>query len=126
MTTLADTLTEGRILIALIVEPEILRGARELEVEDFTDLRHRAVFSAIRNLEARSILVDAFEIDAELRRRDEQCGSLLTELAGLAFIGALMLETTAYGNPILWEFDVWWLRELAQRRRDAVRLAEVA
>lgn len=124
--TLVDAATESRVIATLIFEPDVLPYATELELEDFTDPRHRAVLAAIRNLQARCMVVEMFELDAELRRQDERCGTTVADKAGAAFMADLALSAPGYCHPILWDHDVWWLRELANRRRTSIQNWETA
>jgi DnaB helicase-like protein len=124
--TLDDTLTEYRLLMALIFEPEVLGSADSVEVDDFTDPRCQAVLSAIRNLQHRGMLVNPIEIDAALRRLDDERGTTLAEKAGLVWIALVLLADspcgfpvfTPYNHAVLWEHDIAWLRELARRRQE--------
>lgn len=123
---LVDILTEGRVLVALVREPAVLAAAEALELDDFADLRHQAVFTAIRELQARAMLVVPFEIDAWIRRHDAELGTSLAEKAGLAFIVELELDYEPYGHAVLWEHDMRWLRTLALRRAVAIAQGEAA
>lgn len=116
---LVDLASEGRLLAAMLVEPAVLRAAGDVELDDFTDLRFRAALAAIRHLQSRWMLVDLFEVDAQLHRVDEDRDSNVAEQAGLAFLAMLLCSTPPYNHAVLWEHDMCWLRELANRRREA-------
>lgn len=65
----ADPDAEAAILGGLLCHREALARVQDLEVEDFFDLKHQAVFSAVRNIDADG--VDAIEpvtVAAELKR----------------------------------------------------------
>jgi replicative DNA helicase len=57
---------EASILGAVILRPDTLSELPRLEVDDFHDLRHRAVFSAMRNLESKGTPIDVVTIEAEV------------------------------------------------------------
>lgn len=115
---LVDLFTERRLLAALIAEPAVLAASDDVESQDFSDPRHRAVLAAIRQLVADNADVDADEIHGVIRLWDLERGTHLVDSAGEKFLVELLLSTAPYrGFEILVDHDVWWLRELANRRR---------
>lgn len=124
--TLVDIRTEGRVIAAMLIEPAVLRASCDVELNDLTDPRLRAVFAAIRHLQSRSMLVNIFDVHAQLVRTDEEHETHVAQWAGLVFMAGLLCVTPHYAHPVLWEHDLAWLRELANRRRAATAAAEPA
>lgn len=119
--TYVDELTERRLIAALIIEPSVLEAADGVELYDFTVPQYCAIFVAIRELQDQGLSVEPLAIDSEIRKLDEVRETTVAEKAGIGFIGALMLATEPYHEAVLWEHDMRWLRELADRRERAVR-----
>jgi hypothetical protein len=114
---LVDEITEHRMIAALLTEPAVLRAASSLETRDFTDYRYWVVFAAIRQLETEGADVDLLEVDRLLEQRDATYGSFLRPQCGAAFLGELVIDAAPYNDErVLWEHDLWWLRELRRRR----------
>lgn len=121
--TLQDLVTERRLLASLFTEPHVLAAADALETADFTDYRHWIVFSAIRQLQSEGADVSVEEVDRVLEIRDAKYGSFLRDKGGAAFMAELVLECPPYNHePILWEYDMQWLKT-CRRRRDALEAA---
>lgn len=112
-----DLPTERRLLASLLTEPAVLAGAGDLETQDFTDYRHWVVFAAIRQLQAESHDVGVIEVDEILAQRDRAYGSFLRERCGAAFMAELILESGPYNHAVLWEHDMWWLKQCGRLRR---------
>lgn len=59
---------EAGVLGGLLLKPELLGELPTLELDDFRDLRHRTVFSAMRNLEAAAIPIDVVTLESEIAK----------------------------------------------------------
>jgi hypothetical protein len=115
-----SVLTERRVLAAMILQPDILERCVEIETDDFADLAHRAIFEALRNIQARGDDPTPEAIDEDLRKAglhavtsrhvdDVVCGEGLGGPAPyVAAPGLMQLER-----------DTTWLRTLNLRRRKA-------
>lgn len=112
-----DTALEAGILGGIFLQPDLLATLPDLEVEDFWDHKHKAVFQAMRNLEARSTAIDPVTVEFELQREDklEACG-------GMAFLGELVLNCPTADNVRAYAAIVM---RLHQHRRMAVAASEV-
>lgn len=84
---------EASILGGIILRNDVLLDLDTLEVQDFFDLRHVAVFAAIRNLAARQSPIDAVTLEAEL----DSAGKL-DAVGGVAFLGELTLRVPTVDN----------------------------
>jgi hypothetical protein len=117
---ITDETTEHKVIAALLTEPDFLAAASDLETQDFTDYRYWVIFAAVRQLQSEGADVDVLEVDRLLEQRDARFGSFLRPQCGAAFLGELVLDAAPYrGERVLWEHDLWWLREL-RRRREAL------
>ena len=87
-----------------------------LEVDDFYDPKHQAVWMAARNLEATSQPIDPITVEAELARLGKS-----QAVGGLAFLGELALITPSTENVAAYATIV---SRLAVRRRTIEALAE--
>lgn len=117
---------EARVLAGLIFDPVILALCDSLEVDDFSDLRHRVVIAAVRNLRAAdpNAVISAESIDRYLLAEDGRRHTRLAEKAGMTFLAILLAENLwntygEYGEPnAAWlAHDLGQLRTLADRRR---------
>lgn len=121
---------EGRLLAAILCEREVLELCSDVEVDDFGDLRHRAVFASLRNVLARSDVrpwSPAAVLDAvadELELADARDGKHLSDSVDDMFLAELVCRHLheAYGPPgspiAEWVLhDAAQLRQLANRRR---------
>lgn len=86
---------EASILGAILIRPETLVELPRLETDDFLDLRHRAVFSAMRNLEAANTPIDVITVEAELSKAAEGGGSV-----DVSFLGTLALNVPTAENAL--------------------------
>lgn len=75
---------EASVLGAILCRPETLAEMPAVEVADFVDVRHRCVFTAMRNLEAASRPIDVVTVQAELARQGDVVASDFAFLGGLA------------------------------------------
>src|SRR5438045_8403547 len=87
---------EGSVLGGVLLRNDVLTQLDTLEVDDFYDPRHKAVFSAMRNLEAATKPIDVVTLEAELDQV-----SKLDAIGGVAFLGELALRapTPAHAVP---------------------------
>jgi len=114
---ISDEITEHRLIVALLTEPDVLRAASIVETRYFTDFRYWVVFAAIRQLETEGADVSVLDVDDVLAVRDRTYRSFLRPQCGAAFLGDLVIDAAPYnGKRVLWEHDMWWLRELRRRR----------
>lgn len=121
--TFCSPVVEGRVLVAAIIEPAVLELCGDLEVDDFSDLRHRTLFAAARNLQAIGWPVSTENVVRWLQRDDERNGQRKAEKCEPHLL-ALVLEHAwnTYGEPKqpvrAWvEHDLRKLRALAHERR---------
>jgi hypothetical protein len=118
--TIEDETTELKMIIGMLTEPDVLAAASEVETRDFTDYRFWVILAAIRQLQTEGADVDLLEVDRILEQRDSRYGSFLRPQCGAAVLGELVLDAAPYrGARVLWEHDMWWLKEL-RRRREAM------
>lgn len=120
--TIIDLITERRLLASLLTEPPVLSAADAVESRDFTDPHHWVVFAAIRQLQTEGADVCILEVNDILAQRDATYHTDLVAKAGLWFLVDLILESGRYNHAVLWEHDMWWLKEL-RRRREALEEA---
>jgi replicative DNA helicase len=122
-TTLAN---ERAVLGACITLPTKLRDC-ELGTEDFADLRHKLVWGALRELEARREHIDALSVERELQRLGK-----VDALSGMSgrppgeFLDALRAINgmTAYVEPSF-EGAVAKVRDSAIRRSIALAAGDI-
>lgn len=112
-----DSDLEAAILGGIFLRQENLALVPELEPGDFYDFKHRAVFEAMRNLEARSTPIDPATVEFELARLDK-----LDAVGGVAFLGELTLRVPTSDNVRAYAAIVM---RLHQARRMAIAAAEV-
>lgn len=86
---------EASILGGIIVRNELLASLTRLEVDDFYNHRHKVVFEAIRNLEARHSPIDVVLLESEI----ESYGKL-DAVGGIAFLGELALRVPTPENIV--------------------------
>lgn len=94
-TTEALLALEAGILGAILLRNETLAELPRLEVDDFHDLRHRAVFTAMRNLESRGVPMDPVTLHAEIAKWDGHGQSV-----DMAFLGLLSLSVPTSDNAM--------------------------
>lgn len=86
---------EASVLGGVILRNEVLRDLTELERDDFYDHRHKAVFEAMRNLEAAGAPIDVVTLEAELQKAGK-----LDAVGGVAFFGELALKVPTADNVL--------------------------
>jgi replicative DNA helicase len=86
---------EASILGAILVDNSVLAQFPTLEVVDFFDLRHRAVFAAVRNLESANQPMDPVTVEVELAKSGK-----LDAIGGPGFLGELALHVPTTENAI--------------------------
>jgi replicative DNA helicase len=84
---------EASVLGGVLLRNDVLTQLDTLEVDDFYDPRHKAVFGAMRNLEATSKPIDLVTLEVEL----EKVGKL-DAIGGVAFLGELALRVPTPEN----------------------------
>jgi len=84
---------EKSILGGILLRNDAINQLDKLEVEDFYDPRHRAVFSAMRVLDARTRPIDGVTLEEELRRAGK-----LEAIGGLAYLSELALAVPTADN----------------------------
>lgn len=112
-----DTASEASILGGVFLRNDALAALPELEPEAFYDGKHKAVFQAMRNLEAAATPIDATTVEFELARVDklEACG-------GPALIGELVLNCPTADNVRVYADTVI---KLHRARQMAVAASEI-
>lgn len=108
---------EASILGGILLRPTHLGELPALEVDDFLDMRHRVVFSAIRNLEARNEAIDAVTLEHDVAKQGK-----LDAIGGPAFFGEIALRVPTADNVVAYARQV---REASLGRRTALALSEV-
>jgi replicative DNA helicase len=86
---------EASVLGGILLRNEVLTQLDALEVDDFYDPRHKAVFAAMRNLEAAAKPIDVVTLEAELDKLGK-----LDAVGGVAFLGELALRVPTPDNVI--------------------------
>lgn len=114
-----DTLLslEASVLGAILVRNEVLAELPTLEPDDFYDFKHRAVFVAMRNLEARSQPIDPVTVAAEVAKTDGH-----GQVIDVAFMGMLCLNVPTADNAHEYARQV---REASLSRRVVDALANI-
>jgi replicative DNA helicase len=84
---------EASILGGILLRPDVLVDLAELEPDDFFDLRHKAVFVAIRALQAAGAPVDVLTLETQLDRDGR-----LAAIGGVAFVGELAMRPATPAN----------------------------
>ncbi len=108
---------EASILGAVLLRPETLSELPRLEVDDFSDLRHRAVFAAMRNLEAVGTPIDSVTLEAEVARRAGHSDSV-----DYSFLVVLSMSVPTAANALEYAKQV---REASLSRKVRIALADV-
>ncbi|MCE9573594.1 MAG: replicative DNA helicase [Deltaproteobacteria bacterium] len=86
---------EASILGGILLRNEVLSNLDTLETDDFYDPRHKAVFAAIRSLEAMSRPVDVVTLEVEIEKTGK-----LDAIGGVAFLGELALRVPTPDNVL--------------------------
>lgn len=107
-----DDSIEAGVLGGIMTRNEVLGQMPTLEVEDFYNPKHQAVFQAIRGLEGKLMPFDWQTVGSELERMGR-----LEAVGGPLFLGELTLQVTTADNT------VYYARILADHRmsRDVQR-----
>lgn len=113
-----DDDAEASILGGILLRPKVLAELDDLTVDDFYALKHRVVFSAIRELEAASRPIDVVTLETEIQRAEK-----LDAIGGVGFLGELALRVPTPDNVVAYKATV---KQHAINRRVAVGLASVA
>lgn len=107
---------EAAVLGSILLRPDTLAELPRLEPDDFFDMRHRAVFVAMRNLEAGSVPIDVVTVEAEVAKWAGH-----HDTVDLGFIGLLSLNVPTTDNAIEYAKQV---REASLSRRVRLALGE--
>lgn len=107
---------EASVLGGCILHPCALRDL-DLETDDFFDMRHRVVWQAMRNLEAKNKPIDTLTLEIEI----DQAGKLAA-IGGPAFFGELALRVPTADNVLEYAKHI---RDEHTRRKVLVAAAEV-
>jgi replicative DNA helicase len=108
---------EASILGAILVRPEILTELPRLELEDFADGKHHAVFTAMRNLEAANIPIDVVTVEAEIAKWAGHHDAIT-----MAYLGTLALDVPSTDNVLEYARQV---RQASLARRVSRGLSSV-
>ncbi len=84
---------EASILGGILLRNDVLTQLDSLDAEDFYDPKHRAVFAAMRRLEAQARPIDEITLEDELQKAGK-----LDVIGGLAFLSALALKVPTADN----------------------------
>ncbi len=104
---------EASILGGVLLRNEVLDDLRDLEVDDFYDMKHRVVWTAMRNLEASQLPIDVVTLRSEIEKQGK-----LEALGGVGFIGELQLRVPTVDNVASYRDTV----RLHARNRRAILL----
>lgn len=107
---------EASIIGGILLKPDCLAELPTLETDDFLDLRHRVIWTAIRNLEARGTPLDVVTIEAEIEKKTGKA-----DASWFAYLGEVALLVPTLSNVIEYAKQV---REAALARRVALILSE--
>lgn len=112
---------EKSILGGVLVRPAMLEHLHDLEVDDFYDSRHRIVWGAIRNLDAKGRAVDVVTVQAEIEKqgRLDAVGGMMGHAGAIAFLGELTLSVPTPDNVVEYKAAV---QTLARNRELLVAL----
>ncbi len=105
---------EASVLGGVLLSNDVLVQLDTLEVDDFYDIRHRVVWSAMRNLEAQSKPIDVVTIGAEVDRQGK-----LDAIGGYAFLGELAVRVPTASNVVAYAEVV----QTKRRARDVIATA---
>ena len=89
---LTPTAAEASVLGGVLLAPHLLDELRDLHVEHFHDLRHRAVYSAMLALHSAGRPVDATTLETHLTEQGQ------IDAVGVAFLGELALQVPTPEN----------------------------
>ncbi len=84
---------EASVLGGILLRNDVLTLLDTLQVDDFYDPKHQAVFAAMRELEGKSRPIDEITLEEELAR-----GGKLDAIGGLAYLSALALRVPTADN----------------------------
>lgn len=107
---------EASVLGGVILRNDVLAHLGDLETDDFYELKHKVVWQAIRNLEARLTPIDVVTLETEI----EKVGKL-DAIGGVAFLGELTLRVPTVDNVLVYRDEV---RLLARHRRAIEGISE--
>jgi len=102
---------EASVLGGIILRNEVLDELYGLEVNAFFELKHQVVFTAMRNLRARSTPIDVVTLETEIEREGK-----LDAIGGIAFLGQLCLQVPTADNVVAYAASV----ETLYRNRRAI------
>jgi replicative DNA helicase len=105
---------EASVLGGILLRNEVLTQLDTLEAEDFYDPRHRAVFVAVRQLEATARPIDPVTLEVELDKMGK-----LEAMGGVAFLGNLAAFVPTPDNVVHYA-------KIVEEKRAARRLMETA
>lgn len=109
---------EASVLGGVLIDRGALALLDDLEPDDFYDHKHKIVFQAIRNLEARQQPIDVVTLEVEIDRQGK-----LDAIGGVGFIGELALRVPTAENVATYKATV---RQDAINRRVMVGIASAA
>lgn len=113
---LSDHFTERRLLAAMIADQGVMECCDKVDLDDFTDPRHVAILTAIREVQVNGSPVDVASVGDQIFARDLEYDKHVYDSAGHWFLGVMMLEQPQYPSGMLLFHDILWLRSLAKRR----------
>jgi len=106
------------LLATIVVRPQLLAAVPELETDDYPDLRERAVWFAIRNLEAKQAPIGVEEIEAHLAEQDVERGTVLRLLAGREYLTELIPTASGADDTAASALVRGWADTLRRRREN--------
>lgn len=112
-----DIGAEASVLGGVILHNDWLRQLDQLRTDDFYDIKHRTVWEAMRNLEARGKPIDIVMLEHEIERAGRGDG------VGIAFLGELALHVPTVDNVRAYA-DV--VRQHSRNRQAVIALSSMA
>lgn len=103
---------ERGLLGAVLLQPSNLKHLPDLEVDHFAHMKHRAVFSAFRTLEASNKPISVLSVELEVERLGK-----LDAIGGVAFLGDLAMASGAAGTEMLLQDLERVVRDFALKRK---------
>jgi replicative DNA helicase len=92
---------ERRVLAELIANPAAVALADDLEIDDFTNFRHRVAFEALRNLQAAGCAIDILDLADSIAMQDLALGTHAAENVSVGFLGELVQNAERYQADLL-------------------------
>lgn len=112
---------EARVLGEILGSHEALLSAHDLEANHFADLRHRAAFASVRELQEQGERACAIAVADDIAMRDLANGKNVASTVSLQFLTSLLMmpsydELFTVAAEHVWAADLGLLRDFAAWR----------